>query len=239
MKDRDIKLVIFDYDGVLADVELLHNSVSAQSLREQGVDVTDEESLRLFTGISSKSARELIKDKFGITIPESETDKVQRKVVDLFEEKLEPVKGVRELLEYLEEVNMPSCVASGSPLFRIEKGLEVFDFKKYFPDEEVFYAAQVANGKPAPDVFLLAAERMGVRPSQCLVIEDSISGVEAAKAAGMKVVILVAGKHTQIDWFKERLVNTGVPILEEAMEVISHLNKSKSYGSRDNTGMAR
>jgi beta-phosphoglucomutase-like phosphatase (HAD superfamily) len=91
----------------------------------------------------------------------------------------------------------------------------------FFDDEHIFTSAQVKHAKPAPDLFLFAAERMGYKPEDCLVIEDSIAGIQAARAAQMLVIGFLGGSHANFDWYKERILNQRVPVIHHAHELLS------------------
>lgn len=187
-------LVIFDCDGVLVDSEALVVHLEAEMLTTAGFPIAAEQILRRFTGLSYDSMLSAIGEDFGRPVPPAVGDGILRESMALFPARLEAVPGISDVLERLAQ---PRCVASSSDLERIELSLRVCDLARHFAPESLFSAEMVENGKPAPDLFLLAADGMGVAPEECLVIEDSPPGVQAACAAGMKAVGLVAGGHVQ------------------------------------------
>jgi HAD superfamily hydrolase (TIGR01509 family) len=112
----------------------------------------------------------------------------------------------------LYDARTPMCVASGSPRDRVLLCLDVGGTRDCFSDDAVFTRELVKRGKPAPDLFLYAAEKMGVPPSRCIVVEDSNSGVEAALAAGMDCVAYLGGGHARYDWYRSKILEYGTPV---------------------------
>jgi beta-phosphoglucomutase-like phosphatase (HAD superfamily) len=111
------------------------------------------------------------------------------------------------------------CVASGSRRERVIRSLEITHQMKYFDEKTIFTAQQVERGKPAPDLFLFAAKQMGVSPQDCLVIEDSCAGIEAAQQAGMSVIGFLGGEHAKFEWYQEPIKVFGIPIAHTADEL--------------------
>jgi len=135
-----------------------------------------------------------IKSRYNLELPPSYFEKKQRLRMKMFEDSLRPIEGIAALIDGL---SFKKCVASGSSLDRLHHSLGLVGlWSKFAP--HIFSATQVKHGKPAPDLFLYAAAQMGVSPSSCLVIEDSVAGVQAAKAAGMKVLGFTGGSHCDI-----------------------------------------
>lgn len=187
-------LVIFDCDGVLVDSEVLVLGVEAEIFTAAGFPITEDEIAERFTGLSyARMIRELAQD-FGRPISETLSRDVQEAALARIATDVEPVAGMDGLLSRLTHQR---CVASSSDLGRVSLSLGVAGLLHYFDPQNLFSAQMVENGKPAPDLFLLAAHRMGADPSDCLVIEDSPPGVEAACAAGMKVAGFTAGGHAR------------------------------------------
>jgi len=133
-----------------------------------------------------------LETNFGKPVPDHLLPSVEQRVLDAFPHELQPIPGIANLLE---RSGLPRCVASSSDPDRIRLSLELTGLDHHFHEDFVFSAQMVERGKPEPDLFLMAAYRLGARPSSCLVIEDSPHGVAAAVAAGMPVVGLVAGGH--------------------------------------------
>lgn len=214
-----VGLVVFDCDGVLVDSEALVLDVEAATLSAAGFPITADEIAERFTGISYASMLRALSRDFGRAIPNDLSEEVQRNALERMAEALEPVAGIDRVLG---SSTLPRCVASSSDVARIEMSLRVTGLASYFAPDHVFSAEMVRNGKPAPDLFLLAAERMGISPSECLVVEDSPPGVEAACAAGMAVVGFVAGGHVRPS-LRPRLVAAG------ATEICSNAEELENY----------
>ncbi|KQQ80167.1 hydrolase [Xanthomonas sp. Leaf131] len=183
-------LVIFDCDGVLVDSEPLSCAVLAQALQRHEVDFGVEDVKRHFLGRSLATVRAHV-GTLGIALPEDFETRLNADLLARFRTELQPVAGVAALLE---AVDRPLCVASSSHLERVRLCLQVTGLARHF-GAHVYTAESVARGKPAPDLFLFAAERLQTLPGACLVIEDSPSGVQAACAAGMEVWGFTGGSH--------------------------------------------
>ncbi|MFI8257149.1 HAD family hydrolase [Streptomyces filamentosus] len=180
-------LVIFDNDGVLVDSEPLSNRLLAGYLTELGHPTTYEDSLRDYMGAAMHRVHDLVGERSGQRLPEDFDEVFHARVFAAFRAELEPVPGAADVLKALVAAGVPYCVASSGSHERIRVGHRKTRLDAWFPDELVFSAEDVGRGKPAPDLFLHAAERMGVAPGRCVVIEDSRLGVQAALAAGMDV----------------------------------------------------
>jgi HAD superfamily hydrolase (TIGR01509 family) len=204
-------LLIFDCDGVLVDSETLSCRIDAEILTECGVPYTAEEVARDFTGVSVKDQITRIESERGIRLPDDFTERLNRTLFQRFETDLKPIEGVRDAILSLP---FPRCVASSSVPERIALSLRVTGLLNLF--DNVFSSTQVARGKPAPDLFLHAASRMNTLPEECLVIEDSIAGVQAARAAGMRVIGFVGGSHCG-PGHAEKLRQAGAPVIIERM----------------------
>jgi HAD superfamily hydrolase (TIGR01509 family) len=180
-------LVIFDNDGVLVDSEPISNRLLAGYLTELGHPTSYEDSLRDYMGAAMHRVHDLVLERTGRKLPEDFDDVFHRRVFAAFAEDLEVVPGVVGLLEKLAVDGVPYCVASSGSHERIRVGHRKTGLDRWFEDERIFSSQDVGRGKPAPDLFLYAAERMGVAPERCVVVEDSPLGVRAAVAAGMDV----------------------------------------------------
>ncbi len=191
---NDVDLLVFDCDGVLVDSEVLVMEVEAALLTEAGFPLTTDEIADHFVGLSYASMMAALGQRHGRPVPEALSRRVQQAALDLFPDHLRPVPGMADLLDGSDR---PRCVASSSDLDRIELSLRVTGLADRFAPGSIFSAQMVERGKPAPDLFLLAAATIGAEPRSCLVIEDSTAGVAAARAAGMEVVGLVAGGHAR------------------------------------------
>ncbi|MGX5213513.1 HAD family hydrolase [Streptomyces violaceus] len=180
-------LVVFDNDGVLVDSEPISNRLLAAYLTELGHPTSYEESIRDYMGSAMHRIHELILERTGQRLPESFDDVFHARVFAAFEQELVVVAGVSGVLEKLAADGVPYCVASSGSHERIRVGHRTTGLDRWFDEGRIFSSQDVGRGKPAPDLFLHAAERMGVAPERCVVVEDSPLGVQAAAAAGMDV----------------------------------------------------
>ena len=184
-------LVIFDCDGVLVDSEVVFARVLAECLIAADFTTTVEEAIILGFGTNRATLSAAVATRFGRALPDTFFETFAARSAAAFELELSPMAGVKDLLAALP---LPCCVASNGHLVRVRQRLAMTGLLPFF-DPHVFSAIQVAHGKPAPDLFLFAAERFGAAPEDCIVVEDSIPGVEAAVAAGMTVVGFCGGGH--------------------------------------------
>lgn len=187
-------LVIFDCDGVLVDSEALVIEVEAEMLTNAGFPLSADDIAERFVGLSYRSMMTTLEAEFGRAVPDQLNQDIQAAALATFPSALKPVPGIEQVLANLDHKR---CVASSSDLDRILMSLSICELDTCFEPQHIFSAQMVDRGKPAPDLFLLAAERLGADPGDCLVIEDSPAGVTAAGAAGMAVVGLVAGGHAR------------------------------------------
>ncbi|MDB5361258.1 MAG: hydrolase [Rhodospirillales bacterium] len=184
-------LIIFDCDGVLVDSEVLACRVEVAVLHRLGHPISHEEFCRRAIGRSRKDNQAMLAALWDRPLPSDYADQVQSRLFETFRTELEPVAGMPALAA---RVKIDRCVASSSPPDRLTLALSLGGYAPLFGDR-VFSAVDVARGKPAPDLFLHAAARRAVRPEHCLVVEDSVPGVEAAKAAGMLAIGFCGGGH--------------------------------------------
>ena len=177
-----IRLVIFDCDGVLVDSERIAVRVDVVVLAQLGWAMTEADVVERFMGRTDAYMVSQIEAHLGRPLPASWEEPFQHLYREAFEAELEPVPGI---LEALDGIVIPTCVASSGRPERIRYTLGLTGLYTRFVGR-IFSASEVAHGKPAPDLFLHAANRLGVRPADCAVVEDSRYGVEAARAAGMR-----------------------------------------------------
>ena len=187
-------LLIFDFDGVIADSEVVANAVLAEAVSELGVPTTLEDSYARYMGKRFPDVLTAVESDIGRPLPETFADAFQMRTLERLRRELKPVPGARDYIEA--HAHIPHCIASSSSPDRLEACLEVLDLQALF-GARVYSASQVPRGKPHPDIFLHAADRMAVPPSCSIVIEDSTAGVEAGIAAGMTVIGLLAASHIQ------------------------------------------
>lgn len=209
-------LVIFDCDGVLVDSERLSVRVEVRLLTELGWPVEESEVVERFVGRSDAHMLAEIERVLARPVP-GWTERYETELHAAFREELRPVDGIVEVLDELERIGVATCVASSGTHEKMTLTLGTTGLRERFLGR-IFSATEVEHGKPAPDVFLHAAERMGVDPLDCVVVEDSPSGVEAALAAGMRCVAYASGLIPV-----DRLEAPGVVLIDDMREVPAHL----------------
>ncbi len=193
--------LIFDCDGVLVDSEPLAMRVLLQMLSDAGTVMLPEEAYEAFLGKSLASVCDILRDERGVDLGADALERMRRDLNAVIRRDLRPVPGIATTLR---DLARPVCVASSSQLERVRLSLQVTGLADYFGDH-LFSATMVQRGKPAPDLFLLAAERMRVAPAHCMVVEDSPAGVAAAHGAGMRVAAFTGGSHARLASHRRRL----------------------------------
>jgi HAD superfamily hydrolase (TIGR01509 family) len=182
--------VIFDCDGVLVDTEEISNRVLAGLLTEAGLPTTYEQCLHDYRGRSMASVMELANARSGgAPLPADIPERYYAAVKQAFVRELEPVPGI---VDALARIDLPACVASSGPHHKMAVTLRRTGLWERF-EGRIFSATEVRHGKPAPDLFLHAAARMGFDPAATAVVEDSVPGIEAARAAGMRALAFARG----------------------------------------------
>ena len=185
------KCIIFDCDGVLVDSEATSTSVIVDIARDHGVDLDLEYAINEFAGQSLAYCLEYIQERTNVPLPNNIISVFRERTFKAFQSDLKPISGIRDLLSRL---TCPICVASNAPLNKIEFNLGLLNLLDYFKGN-LFSAYQINKWKPEPDLFLYAADKMGYDPKDCVVIEDSLAGVTAARAGGFEVYGY-ASKHS-------------------------------------------
>ena len=186
MSDLKTRAVLFDCDGTLVDSEPLTMEVMVECAGRCGLDLTIEEALERFKGHKMADCMAAFEHRLGYSLPEDFERKFRDRCAQVFEDRLEPVEGAHEVLQRL---HLPYCLASSGPREKIDLNLRITGLTSYFGDR-VFSAYDIGKWKPDPGLFLHAAEAMGVPPECCAVVEDSLPGVHAGIAAGMRVFVL-------------------------------------------------
>jgi HAD superfamily hydrolase (TIGR01509 family) len=184
-------LVIFDCDGVLVDSEVISCRAHAEMLTRHGYPITSDEVLARFLGVSDREARLIIEAELGRYLPDDFELQVKQATLQFYAGDLQAISYVGETIG---AIALPKCVASSGTPEKIQHGLICAGLYDLLAPH-IFSASQVKRGKPSPDLFLFAAEQMQVAPQRCLVIEDSLPGVTAARAAGMTVLGFHGGSH--------------------------------------------
>jgi HAD superfamily hydrolase (TIGR01509 family) len=181
------KLIIFDCDGVLVDSERLANAVESEHLARIGIPLTPEQARASFKGKTLGEVVSVVQQRFGQTLEPEWLHDLGAWTALALVRALKPIAGVTALLGRLHASQVPMCVASQSSLPRVQLSLMVTGLDGYFAGH-VFCASMVERPKPAPDLFLHAAAQMRIAADRCIVVEDSPSGVVAARDAGMEVL---------------------------------------------------
>lgn len=206
------ELLIFDCDGVLIDSEVISAGVQSAALARYGVKLSAEVILARFTGVPDRDMIRAIEEDHSLQLPPAYAAEVKDAIDRAYRGDLQPIEGVREAVRAMD---LPVCVASSSAPDKLKLGLAATGLLDLF-QPHVFSASQVARGKPAPDIFLFAARSCGVSPEQCIVIEDSVAGVTAARAAGMRVIGFTGASHCGED-HAERLRDAGAQAVTARM----------------------
>lgn len=180
--------VIFDCDGVLIDTEPVSNALLAQTLTELGLPTTFEQSVRDFMGRSWAHALSVVERRLGAPPPPELERRYRQRLFAAYAAGIPPIPGIEAALDALDAAAVPRCVASSGDHERIRRGLAAAGLRDRFDDRTIFSAEDVERGKPHPDLFLHAAAQMGSRPAATVVVEDSLPGVQAGVAAGMRVL---------------------------------------------------
>ena len=209
-----IQAVIFDMDGLMTDTESLHYQAFREVLGAFGVDFTEADNAKYIALTDIDAARLLVK-KFELALnPET---LVKRKTViyrRLILKGVPSQPGLLPLLEYLQREGYKKAVASSSSLEEINIIVKSIGAEQYF--DGLFSALQVKHGKPAPDLFLLAAQSLAVKPSNCLVLEDAPNGIAAARRAGMLRYAVPSPETKRLNF-------------SEANRVLSNLSEVRQY----------
>lgn len=178
------KCLIFDCDGVLVDSEATSIGAIVDLAEEIGYSMSLESAIAEFSGQSLQYCFEYIEKASGQQFPPNIVNTYRERTYEAFEKSLKPIPGIHQLLERL---TLPRCVASNAPQEKIRLNLGLLELTPFF-EGNIFSAYDIQKWKPEPDLFLHAAETMGFKPKDCLVIEDSLAGVLAAKAGGFEVM---------------------------------------------------
>ena len=190
-RNQNFDLIVFDCDGVLVDSEVISCRAHAETLTRHGYPITADEVLNRFLGVSDREARLMIENEISRKLPNDFESQVKQATLQFYADDLRAISYVGEAIA---AIGLPKCVASSGTPEKIRHGLTCAGLYDQLAPH-IFSASEVKRGKPAPDLFLFAAEQMQAAPAQCLVIEDSIPGVTGAVAAGMTVLGFHGGSH--------------------------------------------
>jgi HAD superfamily hydrolase (TIGR01509 family) len=186
-----VDLIIFDCDGVLVDSEVISCRAHAQTLTRHGYPITADQVLDRFLGVSDREARQIIEAEIERKLPDDFEAQVKQATLQFYASELRPISYVSEAIA---AIGLPKCVASSGTPEKIRHGLTCAGLYDQLAPH-IFSASEVKRGKPAPDLFLFAAERMRAAPVRCVVIEDSVPGITGAVTAGMTVLGFHGGSH--------------------------------------------
>ena len=208
-------LVIFDCDGVLVDSEPLACASFSRALKAQGLDWSVEETMRRLMGLSLKTSLEICEAELGRKLPGDFLEKMQAVTYQTFRDApLRAVAGVEDAVTALQAAGLDTCVASSGAPEKIRFTLGLTGLWDLF-DGRIFSAAQVPRGKPFPDLFLHAAISMNVQPFDCVVVEDSLPGVQAARAAGMRALAYAGEPYAN----REALQKAGAQVFDDMKQL--------------------
>ena len=201
------ELIIFDCDGVLVDSEPIAARVLASYISTHGRTTTTDECLETFTGLSLESVRKIVAGNWGLALPDNFVTELRALDRSAFEKELRPVAGVKDAINSIKNAGIKICVASSGAKEKITHSLSITGLIDLF-DGNIFSASEVANGKPAPDLFLHVLDKMAASPNNAVVIEDSPAGVMAAKNAAIPVMAFAGATHARDARFRARLEKT-------------------------------
>ncbi len=221
----DLELVIFDCDGVLVDSEPILNRIFAETLTEAGFKITYEEVVRQFVGKSLTTCLEIIEANYGRAVPPDFVEHCKEREFAAFRQELQPIPGIAATLE---QITIPRCVASNSNHRHIQLVLTLTGLLPHF-EGKLYSAHDVDRPKPFPDVYLHAAEQMGADPERCVVIEDSVPGVQAGYAAGMTVFGYAPPGNERTALLQAALLAAGAQTVFEEMQQLPALLRKASF----------
>ena len=228
----DIGLVIFDCDGVLVDSEPLAMRVLLEGLGEFGYAIAEEAAYERFLGRSLANMQAVLRAEYGSELSPDRLERMRQRLFEVYRQELLPISGVAAMLDRLDPLAIPRCVASSSQMERLRVSLEVTGLLPRFTPH-LFSATIVAQGKPAPDLFLHVAERMAVGPKACLVIEDSAAGIEAAQRAGMRVFGFVGGGHARSPAYRAKLATLAPDLIFDDISRLPDLLRNSGLHRRN------
>ncbi len=207
------KLIIFDCGGVLVDDATADKDITITTKNEI------EDNKYNFNNMDVNSLKDIVEKKLDMKLPDSFEIELKETSSNK-NENIHPIKGIKKVL-----MNVPAskCVTSNKSSLNIENSLELTNLSDFFDKDSIFSSKMVKRGKPYPDLFLHAAEKMGVEPRDCVVIEDSVAGVKAGRMAGMVVLGFTGGSHKGNDDYRKELEEAGADIIFNDMSMLPRL----------------
>ncbi|WP_281701921.1 HAD family phosphatase [Acetobacter malorum] len=218
--EGQLKLVIFDCDGVLVDSEQTCCRISAEEARAAGLNIPAEKAVDEFSGMALPEIQKDIEKKTGKSLGSDWANRVQKRFVEAMKKGVEPIDGVHAMLDGVKKLGLPVRVGSNSSVEEMDAKFIATDMTHYFTNR-VHSARDMGVPKPRPDVYLHAAEQEGVAPANCVVLEDSNTGARAAVDAGMMCVLLRFGSEPVPEWpnlVRIRHLSEFVPLLQKALQ---------------------
>ena len=194
---EQIGAIIFDCDGTLVDSEPITVQVLVDQVGEFGLKLEYDEALGLFVGRDMAMILVELEKRTDRSLPEDFVDEFRRRQAIELQRSVTSIPGASELLSVVSVGKSPICVASNAPRAKIELNLQATDLSQFFPPSHIFSAYDVNKWKPDPTLFLHVAQQLGVPPEDCVVIEDSLAGIEAGIAAGMQTIGYAASASQQ------------------------------------------
>lgn len=213
----DIQCIIFDCDNVLVDTETTMISVLLDMASAYGVKMDLEEAVSEFSGRHIRQTIQFLETRSSVNFPEDFEQHFRKRTYDEFRKGVQPIEGVKELLQNL---NLPFCVASSGPREKIELNLHLTGLLDFFSPERIFSSYDIQSWKPDPGIFLHAAKSMGYPPERCVVIEDSLAGIEAAKKGGFRVYGLTNGYNQEALRAKGAIIFEQMKALPEFLNIV-------------------
>lgn len=207
------KCIIFDCDGVLVDSETIAARVWVEMAKKIGLSISFEKAFNEFTGNSFISIVQYLSEKAKTEIPDDFEKQYRAKTYSAFQADLQPINGIHDVLK---NITVPFCVASSGPREKINLNLTKVDLISFFPTDRIFSCYDIRKWKPDPAIYLYAAKQMGFRPEDCVVIEDSTYGAQAAIAGGFDVLIYA-------DKDKKKNFNFEDQIFFDKMEMLNEI----------------
>ncbi|GCE84576.1 HAD family phosphatase [Komagataeibacter diospyri] len=183
-------MVIFDCDGVLVDGEYLSTCIMAQEARKYGWDITDEQANKLFTGGELAKIRDRIAHESGRTLPDDWDMQVQNRIVTMMKTDAQTVDGAEDMLKATLDLGLPVRIGSNSSMAEMDAKFSSTGLDRMLDEDRIHSGRDLNMPKPRPDLYLYAAEQDNIPPGNCIVLEDSDAGAEAARRAGMACVLL-------------------------------------------------
>ena len=190
-----LRHVIFDCDGVLVDSEPISMRADVALLRQHGVVISEREAHERFVGKTFQAMLDDVSAREGVVFPDGLSAVKDRMVEEMYQTELRIVPGVADVLNHIKRKGLSLSIASNSPKSRVELALKLTGIASYFSG--ITAIADVKQGKPAPEIYQRAAERAGFAAAECLVVEDSVTGVTAAVAADIRTIGFVGTHHAQ------------------------------------------